>query len=301
MGVGNANCVRVPIVARKGDKDAVTSAEWDSRECPGPTSEAELSRTTTRRVLTAGALALAVIAPNVAPAPQSTGSESPLPTTMEAIAPRPYFHPVVRIAERSPASVRVSRSAPRRATALRPATRVARVALRKAVRQATAPALRSAVPTLLRKAVLRSEQPQTVRRVAYLPRHSRSAAAGRHRRQSIVLAPTGSTRMGAVLAFARSQVGKSYVRGAEGPNSFDCSGFTKRAYARAGLRLPHSSGAQAARARTISQSRAQAGDLVVGRGHVGIYMGNGMMIDAGNRRVGVVYRRLYPGLHIERF
>ena len=104
-----------------------------------------------------------------------------------------------------------------------------------------------------------------------------------------------------VLAFARSQVGKSYVRGAEGPNSFDCSGFTKRAYARAGLRLPHSSGAQAARAQSISQSRARAGDLVVGRGHVGIYMGNGMMIDAGNRRVGVVYRRVYPGLHIERF
>jgi peptidoglycan DL-endopeptidase CwlO len=107
--------------------------------------------------------------------------------------------------------------------------------------------------------------------------------------------------MSAVLAYARSQVGKSYSSGGEGPNSFDCSGFTKRAYAQAGMRLPHSSGAQAARARTISRSSARAGDLVVGPGHVGIYMGGGMMIDAGNPRTGVVYRRLYAGLHIERF
>ena len=58
--------------------------------------------------------------------------------------------------------------------------------------------------------------------------------------------------MGAVIAYARAQVGKSYVSGGDGPNSFDCSGFTMRAYARAGLRLPHSSGGQAARARIHS-------------------------------------------------
>jgi len=107
--------------------------------------------------------------------------------------------------------------------------------------------------------------------------------------------------MSAVIAYARSQIGKRYVSGGEGPYSFDCSGFTKRAYAKAGLRLPHSSGAQAARARSISRSSAMPGDLVVGSGHVGIYMGRGMMIDAGNSRVGVTYRRLYDGLWIERF
>lgn len=107
--------------------------------------------------------------------------------------------------------------------------------------------------------------------------------------------------MASVIAYARAQVGKRYSPGGEGPRAFDCSGFTKRAYAHAGLRLPHSSGGQAARARIVSRAAARPGDLVVGAGHVGIYMGRGMMIDAGNQRTGVVYRRLYAGLHIERF
>ncbi|HET6530943.1 MAG TPA: NlpC/P60 family protein [Actinoplanes sp.] len=107
--------------------------------------------------------------------------------------------------------------------------------------------------------------------------------------------------MAAVVAYARAQVGKRYRSGGEGPNSFDCSGFTKRAYAQAGIRLPHSSGAQAARARKISRNQGRPGDLVYGPGHVGVYMGGGMMIDAGNRRTGVVFRRLYAGLGIARF
>jgi cell wall-associated NlpC family hydrolase len=106
--------------------------------------------------------------------------------------------------------------------------------------------------------------------------------------------------MAPVIAFALSQVGKRYVRGGEGRGGFDCSGLTKRAYAHAGLRLPHSSGAQAGRARRISRSQARPGDLVVGAGHVGIYMGRGMMVDAGNHRTGVVYRHLYSGLHVAR-
>jgi len=107
--------------------------------------------------------------------------------------------------------------------------------------------------------------------------------------------------MASVIAFARTQLGKRYESGGEGPYSYDCSGFTKRAYALAGIRLPHSSGAQAARARKISRSAGRPGDLVYGPGHVGVYMGGGMMIDAGNHRTGVVYRRLYAGLRLARF
>jgi len=120
-----------------------------------------------------------------------------------------------------------------------------------------------------------------------------------------VAAPRGERvmrlgNMTAVVAFARSQVGKRYVSGGAGSGGFDCSGLTMSAYAKAGIRLPHSSGAQAAQARSISRREARAGDLVVGSGHVGIYMGHGMMIDAGNHRTGVVYRKMYSGLRVER-
>ncbi|MGX6604516.1 C40 family peptidase [Micromonosporaceae bacterium Da 78-11] len=142
------------------------------------------------------------------------------------------------------------------------------------------------------------------RRVAHVLRNvvpHRRTVVTRHattkRTQRVVRLGGGMT---AVIAYARSQVGKRYVSGGEGAGGFDCSGLTKQAYARAGIRLPHSSGAQAARARTVSRAKARPGDLVVGSGHVGIYMGRGMMIDAGNHRTGVVYRKLYSGLKVAR-
>jgi cell wall-associated NlpC family hydrolase len=107
--------------------------------------------------------------------------------------------------------------------------------------------------------------------------------------------------MGAVVAYAYAQLGARYVHGASGNGRYDCSGLTMRAFSRAGLRLPHQSGAQAQMASPVSRSQARAGDLVVGPGHVGIYVGHGFMIDAGNPRVGVSMRRLYGGLSIRRF
>ncbi len=109
-----------------------------------------------------------------------------------------------------------------------------------------------------------------------------------------------AARMEKVTRFARAQVGDRYRYGATGPDAFDCSGLTQAAYRKAGIRLPHSSRQQAARARSIPRSQARPGDLVVGPGHVGIYMGGGKMVDAGNRRVGVVYRKVYSGLRIKR-
>ncbi|MFC3380387.1 C40 family peptidase [Couchioplanes azureus] len=145
-------------------------------------------------------------------------------------------------------------------------------------------------------------QRAAARRAAAQRAAARKAAAVARRAAVRQRAARGSSaRMASVVSFARAQIGKRYARGGEGPRAFDCSGFTKTAYARAGLRLPHSSGGQAARARIVSRAAARPGDLVVGPGHVGVYMGRGMMIDAGNPQTGVVYRRLYAGLHIERF
>ncbi|MCY1141408.1 NlpC/P60 family protein [Actinoplanes sp. Pm04-4] len=155
-----------------------------------------------------------------------------------------------------------------------------------------------------------SEAPRTFGRYTYRSSRAYNRSSSRQLRSVVTrYAPAKQAgqrvmRMGngmtAVIAFARSQVGKRYVSGGLGPNGFDCSGFTKRAYALAGIRLPHSSGAQAARSRSVSRSQARPGDLVVGPGHVGIYMGRGMMIDAGNHRTGVVYRKVYGGLRVAR-
>jgi peptidoglycan DL-endopeptidase CwlO len=263
-----------------GDEGAATERYWDSRECPGPTTEAELSRPSTRRVLTASALVLAVIAPAVDTVERPADAGSPPPSTTPVLAQRPGFVSIVPFQARPSAGQRVSRALARRSVKanvrpakIRTATHAAQPRIRKIVRLET---------TRVRRTVEHR-----------IHRAQRRVVPAR--------SPQASRGMAAVLAFARTQIGKVYTTGGEGPGGYDCSGFTKRAYARAGLRLPHSSGAQAARARTISRSQARPGDLVVGPGHVGVYMGRGMMIDAGNHRTGVVYRHLYSGLHIERF
>jgi cell wall-associated NlpC family hydrolase len=264
-----------------GDEGAATERYWDSRECPGPTTEAELSRPSTRRVLTASALVLAVIAPAVDTVEHPADAGSP-PPSVTPVAQRPGFVSIVPFQARPSAGQRVSRALERRSVKanVRPAR----------VRAAAAHATQSRI-----RKIVRSETTRVRRTVEHrVHRAQRRLVPARRARAA-------SLGMAAVLAFARTQIGKVYTTGGEGPGGYDCSGFTKRAYARAGLRLPHSSGAQAARARTISRSRARPGDLVVGPGHVGVYMGRGMMIDAGNHRTGVVYRHLYGGLHIERF
>jgi len=90
-------------------------------------------------------------------------------------------------------------------------------------------------------------------------------------------------RVATVLAFACSQLGKPYLWGAAGPNSYDCSGFTMASWAKAGVSLPHSSRSQAGVGTSVSQSQLQAGDLVFSFSpisHVGIYLGGGKMIAA---------------------
>jgi cell wall-associated NlpC family hydrolase len=87
-----------------------------------------------------------------------------------------------------------------------------------------------------------------------------------------------------VLATARSLVGRPYRWGASGPDAFDCSGLTSYVWRAAGLSLPHSSQAQLGSLPRVEVSELQPGDLVFsrweGQSHVGLYIGNGMMISA---------------------
>lgn len=103
----------------------------------------------------------------------------------------------------------------------------------------------------------------------------------------------GDAQRQAVLDAAYSMIGGSYVWGACDPVSrcFDCSGLTMYCFGQAGISLPHSSESQRGRIsdfKPISQCRA--GDLIWMSGHVGIYCGGGMMIDAGTPSTGVSYR-----------
>ena len=95
-----------------------------------------------------------------------------------------------------------------------------------------------------------------------------------------------SNAVQAVLNLAYSKQGCPYVWGAEGPNTFDCSGFTQYVYRNAvGKNIPRTSKAQSKYGQTVSKANLQPGDLVFfttnGSGsvsHVGIYVGGGNMI-----------------------
>ncbi|WP_405696046.1 NlpC/P60 family protein [Streptomyces coelicoflavus] len=95
-------------------------------------------------------------------------------------------------------------------------------------------------------------------------------------------ASTG-TKAEKAIAFARAQIGKPYVWGATGPGSYDCSGLTQAAWKAAGVTLPRVTYDQVNAGTTVSVSQAQPGDLVFfydDISHVGLYIGDGMMIHA---------------------
>jgi cell wall-associated NlpC family hydrolase len=103
-------------------------------------------------------------------------------------------------------------------------------------------------------------------------------------------AAPASGRAAAAVAYAMAQVGKAYVYGAAGPSAFDCSGLTMMAWAQAGVSLPHSSSAQMGSGTPVSQSELQPGDLVFYYSpvsHVGMYIGNGRIVNALNPGAGV--------------
>ena len=87
---------------------------------------------------------------------------------------------------------------------------------------------------------------------------------------------------GKAVSFAYNALGVMYSYGADGPDGYDCSGLTSAAWRAGGKSLPHNAAAQYRATSRISRSELEPGDLVFYRslGHVGLYVGGGMIIDA---------------------
>jgi cell wall-associated NlpC family hydrolase len=94
----------------------------------------------------------------------------------------------------------------------------------------------------------------------------------------------GGNGVGAVaLRAALTRRGDPYIWGAAGPGEFDCSGLVMWAYAQEGIQLDHYTGDQWNEGEHISRSQLEPGDLLfffADISHVGIWLGNGLMVDA---------------------
>ncbi|MFF1443014.1 NlpC/P60 family protein [Streptomyces sp. NPDC058295] len=148
-------------------------------------------------------------------------------------------------------------------------------------------------------AIEKQRQEEAARKAAELARQQAAEQAAAQQESGGASAATGSsstapapapsenpayaTKAEKALAFARAQIGKPYVWGATGPDSYDCSGLTQAVWKAAGVTLPRTTYDQVNAGTTVSLADARPGDLIFfydDVSHVGVYIGNGMMIHA---------------------
>ena len=102
----------------------------------------------------------------------------------------------------------------------------------------------------------------------------------------------------AVVDYACQFIGNPYVWGGTSlTNGADCSGFVQSVYAHFGVNLPRTSSEMRSAGRGVSYSEALPGDIVCYDGHVGIYMGDGQIVNAINSRKGIgILPATYKGI-----
>ena len=121
-----------------------------------------------------------------------------------------------------------------------------------------------------------------------------TTAASRSTQRSTANVPQSSSQ---IVNIARTLLGIPYVYGGEDPSGFDCSGFTQYVFGKAGISIPRTASAQQDAATPVSNP--QPGDLVFYGSpawHVGIYTGNGMMIDSPREGKSTSERPMFDGV-----
>ena len=115
------------------------------------------------------------------------------------------------------------------------------------------------------------------------PSASASNPAGSDQAANQPPSPGDTARTIKAVSAAYSALGRPYVWGATGPDQFDCSGLTQHVWGSAGVMLPRTSQEQAGAGSSVPLSDIRPGDLVIyyaGESHVGIYVGQGLVIHA---------------------
>lgn len=122
-----------------------------------------------------------------------------------------------------------------------------------------------------------------------LVRDSSGARADGDGVTAVAAAATDTSLGSEIVAYAKQFLGRPYVYGANGPNSFDCSGFTKYIYSHFGYSIYRTASSQLSNGVSVSRTQMEPGDLVFFRNntskaasHVGIYIGNGKFIHASS-------------------
>lgn len=120
---------------------------------------------------------------------------------------------------------------------------------------------------------------------------------------SVINKSAGSELGKKIAAFGCQYIGYPYVAGGTSlTNGADCSGFTQAVYRNFGYSIPRNSSSQRSYGREVAYADAQPGDIVCYAGHVGIYIGGGMIVHASTAKTGikVSYATYRPILSVRR-